>query len=153
MWFSGIVVLFFFFVLPLQVFAKSHVDPWKIGVGIFKSMVLETYWELPNETGTKWKLCVPSFRFYERFRVLWPLNNTLFTKCVWLYSKMSTKSLMIQMSQTPRAQVHTSDMQCCPGNLYHLSEHLQSTSGPIFSSIGTIMQFPRSENRVAFFRL
>ena len=54
----------------------------KFGVGIFKSMVLETYWEFSNETGTKRKLCVSGFRFYERFRVFRPLNNKLLTKYV-----------------------------------------------------------------------
>ena len=50
-------------------------------------MVLETYFEFSNGIGTIWKLCACSFRFYNRFDLLWSLNYLFFTNCVWLYSE------------------------------------------------------------------
>ena len=70
---------------------EKHEDPDKIGVSIFKPMVLETYLELSNGTGTTWKLCVCSFPFYKRFSLFWSLNTRFFGNCVRLHSKKSTK--------------------------------------------------------------
>ena len=68
---------------------EKHGNPRKNEVRIFKLMVLETYFEFSNGVGTIWKLCDCSFRFYNRFDLLWSLNYSFFTKSVWLYSEKS----------------------------------------------------------------
>ena len=61
---------------------RTHVDPEKIGVWIFKSLVIEGYLELSNGTGTTEKLCVCTFSFYKRFQLFRPLDNTFCRKYV-----------------------------------------------------------------------